>query len=240
MDAAGLTVSRQGLTYVVNRSSDPPPDAARSRTGPEPGLLQQDALREWFVHRFNALADHLVRLENFRTGTGEIRPLAMQQTSMTVNRILNITAHLLASGERAARFSDVWDLEDLYRTLAGGVDKLFASAHWKSKIIPGVAALPGSLADLFTRYARKLRDEFVAEVAEGITDREGGAVSQSGSILQADRSACRMRHSWHSTWQSGATPCTVTTSAVPINASFSPFMTAGSPSGCPNGDGCRW
>jgi hypothetical protein len=146
------------------------PGAARSRTGPGPGLLQQDALREWFVRRFNALADHLVRLENFRARTGEIRPLAMQQTSMTVNRILNVTAHLLASGETAARFSDVWDLVDLYGTLAGGVDKLFASAYWNSKIMPGVAALPGSLAGLFTGYARALRDEFVAEIAEGITD----------------------------------------------------------------------
>jgi hypothetical protein len=90
------------------------PDALRVRSGPQPGLLQQDALREWFVQRFNAIADHLIRLENFRTKAGEIRPAAMQERSMHINRILNVTAHLLASRETATRFSDFWDLFDLY------------------------------------------------------------------------------------------------------------------------------
>ena len=43
------------------------PDALHVRSGPQPGLLQQDALREWFVQQFNAVADHLIRVENFRT-----------------------------------------------------------------------------------------------------------------------------------------------------------------------------
>jgi hypothetical protein len=45
-----------------------------------------------------------------------------------VNRILNVTVHLLASREQATRFADFWDLLDLYSTLSGGVDKLFAEA----------------------------------------------------------------------------------------------------------------
>ena len=60
------------------------------------------------MQRFNAIADHLVRIENFRTKTGEIRPAAMQERSMHINRILNVTAHQFASRETATRFSDFW------------------------------------------------------------------------------------------------------------------------------------
>jgi len=146
------------------------PDALRIRSGPQPGLLQQDALREWFVQRFNAIADHLIRIENFRTKTGELRPAAMQERSMHVNRILNVTAHLLASRETVARFSDFWDLFDLYGTLMGGLDKVFAEAHWRKDVLPAMNSLPGDLARLFTQYAADLRKEWVAEVVDGVTD----------------------------------------------------------------------
>jgi hypothetical protein len=146
------------------------PDALRIRSGPQPGLLQQDALREWFVQRFNATADHLIRLENYRTKTGQIRPAVMQERSMHLNRILNVTAHLLASRETATRFSDFWDLFDLYGTLMGGLDKVFAEPHWRKDILPAMSTLPGNLADLFTQYATDLRDEWISEVADGVSD----------------------------------------------------------------------
>jgi hypothetical protein len=146
------------------------PDALRARSGPQPGLLQQDALREWFVQRFNAIADHLIRIENFRTKTGEIRPAAMQERSMHINRILNVTAHLFASRETGTRFSDFWDLFDLYGPLIGGLDKVFAEPHWRRHILPAMNSLPGNLASLFTTYATDLRTEWIAEVADGVTD----------------------------------------------------------------------
>jgi len=46
------------------------PKAARVYAYPQPGLLQQDALRDWFVRRFNSLAGHLIRIENFPDQNG--------------------------------------------------------------------------------------------------------------------------------------------------------------------------
>jgi hypothetical protein len=161
-----------GVRYVhsVQDAHYLSPDALRARSGPQPGLLQQDALREWFAERFNAMADHLIRVENFRTKTGELRPTAMRQKSMHVNRILNVTARLLASRETAARFSAFWDLFDLYGTLAGGLDKVFAEMRWRKDVLPAMNALPGDLARMFTQYATDLRTEWVAEVVAGVTD----------------------------------------------------------------------
>lgn len=161
-----------GIRYVhsVSDAQYLSPDALRIRSEPQPGLLQQDALREWFVQNFNAVADHLIRIENFRTKTGELRPTAMQARSMHINRILNVTAHLLASRETAARFSDFWDLFDLYGTLMGGLDKVFAERHWRKDIMPAMGTLPGNLGNLFTKYATDLRDEWIAEIADGVTD----------------------------------------------------------------------
>lgn len=165
------------------------PQAGRAYAYPQPGLLQQDALRNWFVLRFNALADHLARIENFRTKAGELRPLAMQQTSMTVNRILNVTAHLLASQEKGAQFSDFWDLVDLYGTLAAGIDSLFTEAYWQKRLLPAMAALPGDLARLFSDYAIALRQEWTAEVVEGVTDpkRRTGQTVRIGSASAPQR-----------------------------------------------------
>jgi hypothetical protein len=161
-----------GVRYVHSVSSAQylSSDALRVRSGPQPGLLQQDALREWFVQRFNAVADHLVRIENFRTRTGELRPSAMQDRSMHVNRILNVTAHLLASRETATRFSDFWDLFDLYGTLLGGLQNVFSEARWQKDVVPAMGSLPGDLARIFTQYATDLRNEWVAEVVDGVTD----------------------------------------------------------------------
>ena len=64
---------------------------------------------------------------------------------MHINRILNITAHLFASRETASRFSDFWDLFDLYGTLMGGLDKVFAEPHWRKDILPAMSTLPGTL-----------------------------------------------------------------------------------------------
>jgi hypothetical protein len=161
-----------GIRYVhsVADAHHLSPDALRVRSGPQPGLLQQDALREWFVQRFNAVADHLIRIENFRTKTGQLRPAAMQERAMHINRILNITAHLFASRETATRFAAFWDLFDLYGTLMGGVDKVFAEPHWRKDILPAMSTLPGNLAGLFTQYATDLRSEWITEVADGVSD----------------------------------------------------------------------
>jgi hypothetical protein len=94
----------------------------------------------------------------------------MQERSMHVNRILNVTAHLFASRETASRFSDFWDLFDLYGTLMGGLDRVFAEPHWRKDILPAMSTLPGNLAGLFTQYATDLRSEWLAEVADGVTD----------------------------------------------------------------------
>ena len=161
-----------GVRYVHSVSSAQylSPDALRLRSGPQPGLLQQDALREWFVQRFNAIADHLVRIENFRTRTGELRPSALQDRSMHLNRILNVTAHLLASRETAAQFSDFWDLFDLYGSLMGGLVNVFSETRWQRDVLPAMGSVPGDLATLFTQYATDLRNEWVAEVVDGVTD----------------------------------------------------------------------
>ncbi len=113
----------------------------------------------------------------------------MQQTSMTVNRILNVTAHLLASQEKGSEFSDFWGLIDLYGTLADGIDSLFTEVYWRKRILPGLAALPGDLARLFNDYAANLRQEWTAEVVEGVTDprRRTGQTVRIGSASAPQR-----------------------------------------------------
>ena len=53
------------------------------------------------------------------TKGGELRSVVQQQTNMTVGRILYMSAHLLASSERAARLADFSQLVDLYAGLQG-------------------------------------------------------------------------------------------------------------------------
>ena len=52
-----------------------------------------------------------------------------------------------------------WDLFDLYGTLMGGLDKVFAEPHWRKDILPAMNSLPGNLASLFIQYATDLRCE---------------------------------------------------------------------------------
>jgi hypothetical protein len=47
---------------------------------------------------------------------------------------------------------------------------VFAEPHWRKDILPAMSTLPGNLAELFTQYATELRSEWIAEVADGITN----------------------------------------------------------------------
>jgi hypothetical protein len=174
-----LLILRPSLTFLetrylrsfadaTNLAPDLPPLVDYPRVGP----IERDSLREWFVTRFNALADRLIRLENFRTRAGELRPLVMQQTQVTLGNLLHLTGHLLASPDFSTQRVVFWDLVDLYGKLVGGGDlsKSFGQDHWTRHVIPAMATLPGALAPLFTQYARRLYDEWVRDIVEGISD----------------------------------------------------------------------
>jgi hypothetical protein len=77
------------------------------------GFVEQAELRAWFMQGVNRLADHLIRWENFATPDGDLQPVVQQGINMTVARILNVTAQLLAYEERSARLMAFWDLVDL-------------------------------------------------------------------------------------------------------------------------------
>jgi hypothetical protein len=135
----------------------------------ELGLLEQGAVRAWFLQGFNRLADHLIRWENFMTRSGSLRPVTLQATNMTVARILKVTTHLLASEERGAQFADFWDLVDLYASLhANDIPRIFGRKFWEGRVLPALATLPGNLGPLFVDYARDLYEEWVEESIAGI------------------------------------------------------------------------
>jgi hypothetical protein len=161
---------------------------------PRVGSLERDALREWFVTRFNALADHLIRVESVRTRGGELRPLLMQQTLVTLGNLLHLTGHLLASPDFGTQRALFWDLVDLYGKLVGGGDlsKCFGEDHWNRHVIPAMGTLPGALAPLFTEYARRLYNEWVRDTAEGVSDpqrrlRTSVVLGRSGSRRRVTR-----------------------------------------------------
>ena len=119
------------------------------------GSVQQDALREWFVLRYNELVAHLASFENFTTVAGEVAPLVQQQTGMTVARILQTTAHLLASSDQATRLSDFWALVDLYAGLRGNGahENMFKARFWCRHAVQPALRLPGTLGQLFGEQA---------------------------------------------------------------------------------------
>jgi hypothetical protein len=147
------------------------PNLTGQATAPWVGSMEQDALREWFVARFNGIGNRLTCLENYMTATGDLRPLSMQETLMTVVRMLNETARLLATQERGHQRATFWDLVDLYESTTGGsVHDLFDQRLYKKRVVASMASLPGSLATLFTTYAAELYDEWVSDVVDGVTD----------------------------------------------------------------------
>jgi hypothetical protein len=134
------------------------------------GSLEQDAMRSWFVAGFNRLGHHLVRWENYTTKAGEIKPLVLQEINMTVSRLLNVTAHLLASGERDARFSDFWQLVDLYAGFGiGGIPRLFSEKFLEDVVVPACRTMPGAVGQLFEDFARSLYREWVDASVAGVT-----------------------------------------------------------------------
>ena len=134
------------------------------------GYVDQDELRGWFLAGLNRLADHLIRWENFTTAKGDLRLVNLQEINMTVARILNTTAQLLASEERGSRLMAFWDLVDLYAGLMSqDIPRLFGERYWKDQVVPGFSSMPAHHAALFTSYAGQLYREWVEQCIDGIT-----------------------------------------------------------------------
>lgn len=99
----------------------------------------------------------------------ELRPVVQQHTNMTVGRVLYVSAHLLASSERAARLADFWQLVDLYSGLqGGGIPRLFSEKYWEETVLGALATLPGRLATLMTEHARALYQEWMNQTLGGV------------------------------------------------------------------------
>ena len=134
------------------------------------GFVDQDKLRAWFLEGVNRLADHLIRWENFTSSTGDLRLISLQETNMTMARILNTTSQLLASEERGTRLMAFWDLVDLYAGLMSqDIPRLFEERYWKEQVTPGLSSMPAHHAALFSKYADDLYSEWVEQCVEGIT-----------------------------------------------------------------------
>ena len=134
------------------------------------GYVGQEEWRSWFMQGVNRLADHLTRWENFTNRTGDLRPVALQSANMTVSRILNTTAQLLAFEERSGRMIAFWDLVDLYNGLMGpDIPRLFSRRYWEDHIVPACEALPAYQSDIFVKYAKELYEEWVLQCVQGIT-----------------------------------------------------------------------
>jgi hypothetical protein len=160
-----------GITYIHSLSvMEYSPAELPERSGiVQAGSLEQDALREWFIAGFNRLADHLLRWQTFMTRDGELRPVVQQHTNMTLGRILYVSAHLLASSERAARLADFWQLVDLYAGLqGGGIPRLFSERYWVETVLAALDTLPGNLATLLTEHARSLYQEWIDQTLGGV------------------------------------------------------------------------
>jgi hypothetical protein len=135
------------------------------------GSLQQDALREWFINRYNDLCAHLVRFENFRTKGGNVVPLVQYQAALTVGRILQTTAHLLAARDQATSLNDFWALVDLYAGLmkVGAHEHFFEARFWCRHVVQPSYRLPGQLGELFGSQAGRLYAGWVDQCVGGIT-----------------------------------------------------------------------
>ena len=133
------------------------------------GSLEQDAMRSWFVQGFNRLAQHVTRWENYMTKAGELRPVVLQEVNMTVSRILNVTAHLLASGDRDSRFADFWQLVDLYAGFGiGGIPRLFGEKFLEDVVNQACRTMPGAVGRLFEEFARNLYQEWLDATVSGV------------------------------------------------------------------------
>ena len=135
-----------------------------------PGLMEQDRVRQWFLDRINGLADWVVHWENFTTRGGELRFVALQETNLTLARLLNTSGMLLASEERNTRLMAHWDLVDLYgRFTSNDLVRSFEPTFWTEKVIAACHTLPDPLGRLFAAHARRTYDEWVSQCIGGIT-----------------------------------------------------------------------
>lgn len=135
------------------------------------GFVGQEKWRSWFLDGINRVADHLIRWENFMNRAGSLRPVAQQSANMTVSRILNTTAQLLAFEERSSRLMAFWDLVDLYNGLTGpDIPRLFSRRYWYDHIVLACKALPEHQSGLFVKYATELYEEWVQQCIQGITN----------------------------------------------------------------------
>jgi hypothetical protein len=154
-----------GVTSTTYMSPSQPATVGIVQTG----SLEQDALRSWFVEGFNRLGQHLVRWENYMTRAGELRPLVLQEVNMTVSRILNVTAHLLATGDRDVRFADFWQLVDLYAGFGiGGIPRLFSEKFLEDVVIAACRTMPGAVGQLFEDFTRSIYSEWVDATVSGV------------------------------------------------------------------------
>lgn len=88
---------------------------------------------------------------------------------MTVSRILNVTAHLLASGDRDSRFADFWQLVDLYAGFGiGGIPRLFGEKFLEDVVNQACRTMPGAVGRLFEEFARNLYQEWLDATVSGV------------------------------------------------------------------------
>lgn len=136
----------------------------------KPGLMEQDRVRQWFLSRLNRLLDWVLRWENFITRDGELRMIALQETNMTLARLLNTSALLIASEERNTRLMAFWDLVDLYgRFASNDLVRYFEPTFWAERVIPACRTLPEPLDGLFAAHAQRLHNEWVDQCVQGVT-----------------------------------------------------------------------
>ena len=122
------------------------------------------------MQRFNALADHIVRPENF---ADQGRPDQAAGHAAGVNDPEPDPRHHRPLAGIGGENRDALRCVGPRRPLRNARRRRWQPVHQVvlgKKIIPGAGALPGALADLFATYASALRSEFAAQVAAGITD----------------------------------------------------------------------
>jgi len=131
--------------------------------------LQQAALREWFVDRFNRLVRYCLRWENFKTTDDHLRPQVHEQILITLGRLLATTGHLLASIEPSTRLADFWDLFDLYAAFRGGDHAgLLVPSFWRRIVSPAVGSIPGELGTALVTHANEIYEGWVTECLAGV------------------------------------------------------------------------
>lgn len=143
----------------------------------KPSALAVDSLRSWFLCGMNGLADALVRLENFHDANRWLRPYIQVQANMTVGRILDTTAHLLAIRDHYGRQLALWDLLDLYAGLLGPpgqpvrINQLLDRPFWRKFVLTALGTIPGSVSVDMTNNAKKVYEQWTSELTEGLVQQ---------------------------------------------------------------------